>query len=311
MKNSEGPLVSIIIPVFNREELIAETIKSVLDQTYTNWECILVDDGSTDQSQKVIAKYCEKDSRIKYYQRPDFKIKGASTCRNYGFEKSVGELIQYLDSDDVMGPNKLKGQIELYKTSSQLVLFTCKWGWFSNLENTEGRLKSSYKCYKDFNYPWKILETFGYYNEFLPVHNYLIPRSLNLKAGNWNETLSYNDDAEFFTRIIMNSNNILFCDKAIVYYRVLKSQPQLSNFNSIEKANSAIQSWKIIYNYLALISNESAQVYVRNALFKLYPMIKSAYPNLKTQEKEFFSKRRDYNNYYYRLINKLRSHKIN
>ena len=77
-------LVSIIIPTFNRANLISYTLDSVLNQDYTSWECLVVDDGSTDKTQEVVLGYIQKDSRIKLLHRPNDWIKGANSCRNYG-----------------------------------------------------------------------------------------------------------------------------------------------------------------------------------------------------------------------------------
>lgn len=100
-------LVSIIIPTYNRAHLIGETLDSIIAQTYTNWECIIIDDGSTDNSHNIIAKYCLKDYRIQYYQRLSDRPKGANACRNYGFELSKGKYIKWFDSDDIMLPAHL------------------------------------------------------------------------------------------------------------------------------------------------------------------------------------------------------------
>lgn len=106
------PLISIIIPTYNRGYLINETLDSILVQTYENWECIIVDDGSTDNTNKIVAEYIKKDSRFKYHQRPEERKKGANTCRNYGFELSRGQYINWFDSDDIMLKDKLKIQYE-------------------------------------------------------------------------------------------------------------------------------------------------------------------------------------------------------
>ena len=81
-------LISIIIPTYNRSHLLGETLDSVLIQTYRNWECIVVDDGSTDYTPELMEFYIRKDSRFSFYRRPEEKAKGANACRNYGFEKS-------------------------------------------------------------------------------------------------------------------------------------------------------------------------------------------------------------------------------
>ena len=99
----QPPIVSIIIPTYNRAHLISETLDSILTQTYTHWECIVVDDGSDDSTAELLAGYCKKDARFQYHQRPNDRPKGANACRNYGFELCKGEYINWFDSDDLMG----------------------------------------------------------------------------------------------------------------------------------------------------------------------------------------------------------------
>jgi glycosyltransferase involved in cell wall biosynthesis len=96
------PFVSIIIPSYNRAHLIGETLQSILNQTYINWECIIVDDGSNDNSFEVINKFVVEDRRFQYHKRPIDRHKGGNACRNYGFEVCKGEYIQWFDSDDLM-----------------------------------------------------------------------------------------------------------------------------------------------------------------------------------------------------------------
>lgn len=106
------PLISVIIPTYNRSALIGETLDSVLAQTYENWECIVVDDGSTDTTDELMEEYIAKDSRLRYYNRPANKPKGANACRNYGLELAKGDYINWFDSDDLMQPNFLIRKLE-------------------------------------------------------------------------------------------------------------------------------------------------------------------------------------------------------
>lgn len=101
-------LISIIIPTYNRAYLIGKTIKSVQNQTHKDWECIIIDDGSTDETEKVIAAYSATDKRIQYHKKPDRLQKGPSAARNFGFNKSKGSYINWFDSDDLMHPKKLE-----------------------------------------------------------------------------------------------------------------------------------------------------------------------------------------------------------
>ena len=103
-----NPLLSIIIPAYNRANLIEETLESILGQTYTNWECILIDDCSTDDTFIVMQKYQKKDSRFKTFLRPTELNKGANSSRNYGFLQTKGSYVKWFDSDDIMLPNHLE-----------------------------------------------------------------------------------------------------------------------------------------------------------------------------------------------------------
>ncbi|WP_287061056.1 glycosyltransferase family A protein [Algoriphagus sp.] len=94
--------MSIIIPNYNKAPYLRETLDSVLAQTYTNWECIIVDDHSTDDSWDILEGYTIIDSRFKIFRRPDPFPKGGNVCRNCAFDSSKGDLILYLDSDDIL-----------------------------------------------------------------------------------------------------------------------------------------------------------------------------------------------------------------
>lgn len=144
------PLVSIIIPTYNRAHLIWETLDSLLVQTYTSWECIVVDDGSNDNTGEVLKKYCDKDIRFQYHQRPSNRPKGANACRNYGFELSKGEYVNWFDDDDVMLEDFLKVKVAAFTTNLNFVIVP---GYYVNEElqdpkeiilNDEGNLYKEY-----------------------------------------------------------------------------------------------------------------------------------------------------------------------
>ncbi|EPR74699.1 glycosyl transferase [Winogradskyella psychrotolerans RS-3] len=116
MPNS--PLISIIIPTYNRRSLIGETLDSILAQIYQNWECIVVDDGSTDGTEELVKAYCDKDHRFQYHQRPSTHLPGGNGSRNYGFEISNGEYINWFDSDDIMCDDKLQLQMTSLETTN-------------------------------------------------------------------------------------------------------------------------------------------------------------------------------------------------
>lgn len=105
-------LISVIVPVYNAQDYIADTIDSVLQQTYTNWELLLVDDCSTDNSASIIREYMDKDQRIKYF-RVAKKFGGPAGPRNMGIRESAGTYLAFLDADDVWLNNKLERQYQV------------------------------------------------------------------------------------------------------------------------------------------------------------------------------------------------------
>jgi glycosyltransferase involved in cell wall biosynthesis len=298
------PLVSIIIPTYNRDHLIGETLDSVLGQTYTNWECIVVDDSSNDNTEEIIGSYSKKDNRFQFYHRPTTRKKGASVCRNYGLQKAKGELIQFLDSDDLLAKNKLEEQVKFYEPGD-LSLITCKWGGFEESSNLTKRFKYKYHSYRNFKKGIKLLNTFGSYNEYFPPLVYLTPRILIEKSGLWNENLTNNDDAEFFARVILNASKIVFSSETSVYYRYTSSE-KLSILNSEEKILSAIESWKFIDTYIKNKYPGSSIKYIRNAKFNLYNSTIKNFPVMVSREIEFFEGRKDYNTYLHQILKQFK-----
>lgn len=120
--NTEPYLVSIITPSYNSEKFISMTIDSVLRQTYRNWEMIIVDDASTDNTCTIIYDYCKKDNRIKLIRLK--KNSGAAVARNRAIEKSKGKYIAFLDSDDIWLPEKLKIQVEFMLKNKHLFTYS-------------------------------------------------------------------------------------------------------------------------------------------------------------------------------------------
>lgn len=119
MKNN---LVSIITPMYNSERYIEYTIESVLKQTYTDWEMLIIDDCSTDKSADIAKSYAKKDSRIKYIRVKENR--GVSHARNIGLKEAEGQFIAFLDSDDIWNNKKLQKQVEFMKDNNYIITFT-------------------------------------------------------------------------------------------------------------------------------------------------------------------------------------------
>ena len=106
--------VSIIMPTYNSSRWISDSIQSVLDQYYEQWELLIVDDGSTDNTKNIVKDFLN-DKRIKYYYQENY---GPATARNIGISKASGKYLAFLDSDDIWKPNKLELQLNHFKKKS-------------------------------------------------------------------------------------------------------------------------------------------------------------------------------------------------
>ena len=136
-------LVSIIIPLYNKERAIENTVKSVLRQTYNNIEVVIVDDGSTDNSRKIVEKISESDNRIFLYHKENG---GVSSARNYGLKMAKGKWVTFLDADDEIMPNNVEVLINLVNK------FNVEIGAANFLDTFNGVTKISYFHYLHFSY---------------------------------------------------------------------------------------------------------------------------------------------------------------
>jgi len=123
-------MISIIIPAYNAEKYIVETINSVLNQTFTDWELIIVDDGSKDNTAEIVKQFCEKDNRISYYFK---KNSGVSDTRNLGMSKAKGEYIALLDADDFFEKDNLSEKLRILEENN------IDWV-YSNMYNSDEKL---------------------------------------------------------------------------------------------------------------------------------------------------------------------------
>ncbi|KIX20486.1 glycosyl transferase [Flavobacterium sp. 316] len=115
-------LVSIITPTFNSAKFIDETIQSVRNQTYTNWEMIIVDDGSTDNTEEIISLVVKKDNRIRFYKLD--KNSGAAVARNRGIEDAKGQYLTFIDADDIWFPDFIKNSVKTIKETKISFVFS-------------------------------------------------------------------------------------------------------------------------------------------------------------------------------------------
>jgi len=203
--------VSVIIPTFNRVHTLGATLDSIIEQKYQNWECLVIDDGSNDYTKELMSFYCKVDDRIHFYQRPKSRTKGANSCRNYGFELSNGEYVNWFDSDDLMHPDFLKIKInELIKNNTD-----CSVCINRPFEEDKASISLGPKSKLDNR---KIFENICLLNYAVPTHAPLWKRSFLMGKILFNEKLTISQDLEFHSRIL-ESAQVSIIKKPLFYIR--------------------------------------------------------------------------------------------
>lgn len=206
------PLVSICMPAYNAGPFIAEAVQSIINQTYKNWELIIVNDGSTDDTASVIRTF--NDDRIKVFHQEN---KGQCAAANKAFEISNGELIKFFDADDILSRSMLTNQVARLR-NSRIDVASAQWGRFYNNDLNTFKL-SHEKVWRDMSAVDWLVESWRNARPMMQCALWLVPRGIIIKSGLWDERLSLINDFDFFTRILVNSEKVLFTHDATLYYR--------------------------------------------------------------------------------------------
>ena len=224
-KLSNKPVISIIVPCYNQGAFLYISLSSLINQTYTNWLCIIINDGSTDETEKVAKEYCAKDKRFKYYAK---RNKGLSNTRNFGLKKATGDFIQFLDADDALLPEKLEKQLkELIEQNAALCICDYKKIKYENKQEMLHLYKSPFPNGDELNaliLDWEVRFS-------IPCHCILFHRSLLSQKIHFNETLPNHEDWAFWVELFMQKPKIVFLKQPLcIYYyfeRSMSTQKEL------------------------------------------------------------------------------------
>ncbi len=187
------------------------TMESVLAQTWQNLEVIVVNDGSKDNSLNVIKNF--ESHNIKIINQPN---RGASAARNRAFQEAQGDLIQFLDADDLLASDKIEQQVRILDEHGMKVVATCKWGrFFTTAAEAQFAPQPLWNDLSPVEWVTCLMEGGGM---MIPAA-WLVPRAIAERAGKWDETLTLNDDGEYFCRVVLASHGVKFCDEARCFYR--------------------------------------------------------------------------------------------
>jgi glycosyltransferase involved in cell wall biosynthesis len=265
-----NPLVSILIPAFNAEHWIADTIRSAMGQTWQRKEIIVVDDGSSDQTLAVARQFASRDVAVFTQQN-----QGAAVARNHALSLSQGDYIQWLDADDLLDREKLTKQMEASRECpSKRTLFSSGWGYFAYRTDRARFSPTSLWCNLS-PVEW-LLRKMGE-NLHMQTATWLVTRELTEAAGPWDIRLSNDDDGEYFCRAILASDGIRFVPEGRVFYRLTTSN-RLSYVGRSDnkKKDAMFCSMRLHVKYLKSLEDSDRVravciTYLQNWLIQFYP----------------------------------------
>jgi len=263
------PLVSILIPSYNAEEWIADTLRSAVAQTWEPKEIIVVDDGSTDQTLAIARSFESPQLRVVTQ-----KNQGAAASRNAAFALSKGDYIQYLDADDLMAPDKIAKQIEaLGDSPSPRTLLSGSWGRFMYRHYRATFAPSALWC--DLS-PIEWLIRKMQLNLYMQTSSWLVSRELAEAAGPWDIRLLGDDDGEYFCRVLLACDRVQFVPEAKIYYR--NSGPNCLSYigDSDKKKVALLCSMELHIRYILSLEDshrvrEACLTYLQTWVSFFYP----------------------------------------
>lgn len=218
--NHSNPLISVIVPVFNQEEYLRQCVESVLAQTYSRWELILVNDGSTDGSENICREYAASDSRIKTIHRPNG---GLSAARNEGLDIASGEYITFLDADDLLHPAMLS-VLTNAATGQRVDMAICGIKNFASQKNT------AQSCLPNYESPVAKDTYSSLYTPEHAVSEMLYQKDISASACGkffhrsiWSESrfregIGY-EDLDIIPIVTMKASAIAACQTPLYFYR--------------------------------------------------------------------------------------------
>jgi glycosyltransferase involved in cell wall biosynthesis len=253
-------LVSVIIPAYNAEKYLAETIQSVLDQTYSAIEVIIVNDGSTDQTAMVLEQF-SSNPKIRYLSQQNM---GCSGAKNAGLQMAQGKFIQFLDADDLLSPDKIEKQVELLGNDENGIA-VCKTRVFSDSGNKDGDSEIDTEfLYTTNNTLEFILNLYGLNgkNGMIQPNAFLVPKKIAEAVGPYNLSISPapDEDGEYFCRVMLAAGKIYYAKEGTNYYRrPVNANASLSRQVSHHHAQGGLRSLILIAKHV-LAAEDSNRV---------------------------------------------------
>lgn len=265
----KDPLVSILIPAYNSERWIAETIESGLAQTWPRTEIVVVDDGSADKTAEIARRY--ESGKVSVSSQAN---RGAAAARNTAYARCNGDYIQWLDADDVLHPEKIARHVEeIRHGAGPRTLLSGAWAYF-RYRTSQARFTAS-PLWEDLSPTEWLVRKMGL-NLHMQTDNWLVSRELTEAAGPWDVNLWRDNDGEYFCRVLLASEGVRFVRSACSYYRAASFSNVSQIAGSSRKLESLHRSMQLHIRYLRSLEDSprtraACLFYIRTWLHEFYP----------------------------------------
>ncbi|MEY8847712.1 glycosyltransferase family 2 protein [Psychroserpens sp. XS_ASV72] len=267
-----SPLVSVVVPCYNVEQYVDKGLQSILNQSYTNWECIIVNDGSTDSTESKIKEWTKKDSRFQVVSQQN---KGLSGARNTGLQHVKGDCIYFFDPDDIIDDNCLKNLTDLYHHDIDIVIGKVGYvyGQTTNVIDTVEHVSETNSVFRNTNFielslkePFSVIACNKLYSA-----NFISSNNLSFKDG-----ILHEDELWFFQTMRL-AKSIVF-NSEVTYYYNIGNQNSITKNYKLSNLTSYLKVIEIIYaNYYSTENNNESKLTIGTYILNFQMTVISAF----------------------------------
>ena len=234
----QNSLISVVVPCFNYSHYLPKLFHSLQNQEYKNWECLIIDDDSKDNTKQVVESFLINDNRIKYFFQ---KNSGPAAARKYGVELSIGEFIQFIDADDFIGDEKFKKEIELFILNPKIDVVYSQYSFVNNdlkvfWTDDKKWLTMSKTPFNDLVKNWEA-------GLMIPIHCYLFKKECFLNFGTFDTSFKTHEDWDLNLNFSLNGVKYLYHHYIGAYYRIHSNSSSRSDLtlNRIDTLNVLVK----------------------------------------------------------------------
>lgn len=266
------PVISVIIPCYNQGQYLDEALNSILSQDYHEFECLIINDGSTDNTELIAERWIKKDSKYKYYKQEN---KGLSAARNRGIKESSGDFIQFLDCDDLIDSKKFSESLKIFEHQKNCSAIISN---FNMIHGDTNQILRPYCDLTQVNFDFETILHEWQYSFSIPIHCALFKREA-IADLIFDVSLKSHEDWIFWLEFFIRDNKVFFYNECHAFYRL--------NFGGLSKMDNLDNYISALGKIKSLLDPQKFEDFLKSIIAKQYSELgqwKSRFNNLKSSE---------------------------